>query len=100
VRETLAGALRGAANRLSPPPPPPRPKAAITVTRSRRKVIDGIEMTFETLDHDELAPPLRNSTMGVNDELDLSHDVNGWTQEGLTCVVSHTFHVTWEQVTS
>lgn len=98
MRGALAAGLRAAADLLSPPPPLPSPRVELTVTRSRRKVIDGLELHWDTLDHEPLSPPLEAQTMGLYDTLDLSHDVNGWTKDGQTCVVSHVYHVTWREV--
>ena len=98
VTELAANALRAAADLLSPPPPRPSARLELTVTRSRRKKVAGIEWLPETLDHEPLDPPLESQRMGPYDSLDLSHDVKGYDLEGQPTVVSNVWRVTWREV--
>lgn len=96
--ERLGHALRFAADAIAPPPPRPSPKIELTVTRSRRKLINGVEWLPDALDQVSMSPPLQNETMGPYDTLDLDYDVHGFTADGKRCTVQHTFHLRWREV--
>jgi hypothetical protein len=93
VIETVGHLLRQAADFLAPVPPRPPGRVVISVTRSRVRMIDAVEWLPDSLDHDELEPPIREYPMGLGDELDLSHDVHGYDSEGQRVTVSHAYHV-------
>lgn len=98
VIERLGQALRTAADLVAPLPPAPLPRMVLTVTRSRRKLIDGVEAINDSLDHEPLHPPLDDAVLGRYDQLDLTHDVNGWDRDGRQVTVSHAYHLTWREV--
>jgi hypothetical protein len=100
VIERLGHVLRSAADVLAPPPPLPSPKIALTVTRSRRKLINGVEWLPDALDEAPMSPPLESEPMGPYDTLDLDYTVNGFTADGKSSKLTHTYHLRWREVRS
>jgi hypothetical protein len=100
VIERLGHVLRTAADVLAPPPPLPSPKIALTVTHSRRKLVDGVEWLPDALDEVPLNPPIRRETMGPYDTIDLGSTVNGFTEDGRPSKVTFTYHLRWQEVRS
>jgi hypothetical protein len=100
VIELLGHVLRSAADVLAPPPPAPSPKIALTVTRSRRKVIDGVEWLPDALDHVPLPTPINEVPMGPYDTIDLAYSMEGFTADGKPSTLTSTYHLRWREVQS
>jgi hypothetical protein len=100
VIERLGHVLRSAADVLAPPPPLPSPKIALTVTRSRRKTIDGVEWLPDALDRVPLPEPIESVPMGPYDTVDLAYSFEGFTADGRPSTLTSTYHLQWKEIRS